>query len=52
MLEKNIYIYILFITQQVSGAVADVLIKHGETVKFGEHELEVRSTPGHTNGTD
>ncbi|ROT75645.1 persulfide dioxygenase ETHE1, mitochondrial [Penaeus vannamei] len=35
---------------EVSGAVADVLIKHGETVKFGEHELEVRSTPGHTNG--
>lgn len=51
MLEKKIYIS-LFITQQVSGAVADVLIKHGETVKFGEHELEVRSTPGHTNGTD
>lgn len=34
----------------VSGAKADILLHEGEKVKFGNHELEVRSTPGHTNG--
>lgn len=34
-----------------SGAVcADVLVKHGDRVGFGRHALEVRETPGHTNG--
>jgi sulfur dioxygenase len=34
-----------------SGAVcADVLVKQGDRVAFGRHELEVRETPGHTNG--
>ncbi|KAK8395856.1 hypothetical protein O3P69_005751 [Scylla paramamosain] len=33
-----------------SGAMADVHVEHGEVVKFGEQELEVRQTPGHTNG--
>src|SRR5688500_15421708 len=33
------------------GAVcADRLVKQGDRVAFGEHELEVRETPGHTNG--
>ncbi len=33
------------------GAVcADRLVKQGDRVVFGEHELEVRETPGHTNG--
>lgn len=33
------------------GAVcADRLVKHGDRIAFGEHELEVRETPGHTNG--
>uniref|UniRef100_A0A915ETY0 Metallo-beta-lactamase domain-containing protein n=1 Tax=Ditylenchus dipsaci TaxID=166011 RepID=A0A915ETY0_9BILA len=35
-----------------SGAIADMLVDHGDVIKFGEagNELEVRSTPGHTNG--
>lgn len=33
-----------------SGAKADVLVRHGDIVKFGRHQLEVRATPGHTNG--
>jgi len=33
-----------------SGAEADVHVAHGDLVKFGSHALEVRETPGHTNG--
>lgn len=34
-----------------SGAVcADRLVKQGDRITFGQHELEVRETPGHTNG--
>ena len=33
-----------------SGAKADVLLKHGEVVKFGSLSVEARATPGHTNG--
>ncbi|KAK7062999.1 Ethylmalonic encephalopathy 1 [Halocaridina rubra] len=33
-----------------SKAMADVKVNPGEKVTFGCHELEVRSTPGHTNG--
>ena len=33
-----------------SGGKADKLVKDGEIIKFGEEELEIRSTPGHTNG--
>jgi glyoxylase-like metal-dependent hydrolase (beta-lactamase superfamily II)/rhodanese-related sulfurtransferase len=29
---------------------ADNLLKHGDTVAFGNRFLEVRATPGHTNG--
>ncbi len=29
---------------------ADVLIRHGEKIKFGKRYLSVRETPGHTNG--
>lgn len=33
------------------GAVcADRLVKHGDHIEFGEDVLEVRETPGHTNG--
>jgi sulfur dioxygenase len=35
---------------EVSTAEADVKIKHGDTIKFGKFTLEVRSTPGHTDG--
>uniref|UniRef100_A0A8D8Q1V2 Persulfide dioxygenase ETHE1, mitochondrial n=1 Tax=Cacopsylla melanoneura TaxID=428564 RepID=A0A8D8Q1V2_9HEMI len=33
-----------------SGAVADVHVTHGDNIQFGDQELEVRATPGHTNG--
>ena len=29
---------------------ADLLLDHGDTVPFGERSLEVRATPGHTDG--
>ena len=29
---------------------ADIQAKHGDTLNFGSHNLEVRSTPGHTGG--
>ncbi len=29
---------------------ADVLVGDGNTIRFGEHTLEVRQTPGHTDG--
>jgi sulfur dioxygenase len=33
-----------------SGALADVHVKHGDNVTFGEVSLGVRHTPGHTPG--
>ncbi|XP_069598625.1 persulfide dioxygenase ETHE1, mitochondrial [Ranitomeya imitator] len=33
-----------------SGALADVHIKEGDSIKFGKYSLEARSTPGHTDG--
>ncbi|XP_069682555.1 persulfide dioxygenase ETHE1, mitochondrial [Periplaneta americana] len=33
-----------------SGAQADVYVNDGQAVEFGRHKLEVRATPGHTNG--
>ncbi|RUS82764.1 hypothetical protein EGW08_009464 [Elysia chlorotica] len=35
---------------EVSKAKADVKLKPNDLVKFGQFELEVRSTPGHTDG--
>jgi sulfur dioxygenase len=29
---------------------ADVLVDDGDAIRFGKHALEVRATPGHTNG--
>lgn len=34
-----------------AGGKADLLVKHGEKIQWGSGlELEVRETPGHTNG--
>jgi len=33
-----------------SGAIADILVRHGDLIQFGKHTIEVRATPGHTNG--
>ena len=36
---------------QESGGLADVYVNHGDFIEFGSgHKLEVRATPGHTNG--
>lgn len=35
---------------KMSGAKADVHVEHGDIIEFGSQKLEVRSTPGHTNG--
>jgi sulfur dioxygenase len=36
---------------EVVGAEnVDVGLKHGDTINFGRHALEVRATPGHTDG--
>ena len=41
----------LILLSEHSGAdCADRLLKHGERVSFGARSLEVRATPGHTNG--
>ena len=33
-----------------SNAQADITVSNGDIVEFGNHKIEVRSTPGHTNG--
>ncbi|KAL9978361.1 hypothetical protein ACROYT_G015862 [Oculina patagonica] len=38
------------VISKISGAKADVFVNDGEKIEFGDQELEVRSTPGHTNG--
>ena len=35
---------------RASGAVADVYVDDGDVIGFGEERLDVRSTPGHTDG--
>ena len=42
--------YCKTVISAASGAHADILVKHGETLQFGKHKLEVRATPGHTKG--
>lgn len=38
------------VSERAGVVCADRLVKQGDTVTFGRHELEVRETPGHTNG--
>ncbi|CAE8622437.1 unnamed protein product [Polarella glacialis] len=38
------------IIAESSGAKADKLVKHGDTIEVGKIKLEVRATPGHTTG--
>jgi sulfur dioxygenase len=38
------------VSSQGGAPCADVPVDDGDTVRFGKHALEVRSTPGHTNG--
>jgi glyoxylase-like metal-dependent hydrolase (beta-lactamase superfamily II)/rhodanese-related sulfurtransferase len=36
--------------RQGGPACADHPVSHGDRIRFGKHELEVRATPGHTEG--
>ena len=38
------------VSERAGVVCADRLVKQGDTVAFGRHKLEVRETPGHTNG--
>lgn len=38
------------VISKASQALADKYVEHGDIIEFGPHKLEVRSTPGHTNG--
>jgi sulfur dioxygenase len=44
------YFPVKSVVSALSGGKADVLAKHGDKLRFGEKEVEVRATPGHTNG--
>lgn len=38
------------LSERAGAVCADWLVKHGDRIRFGGHELEVRETPGHTGG--
>jgi sulfur dioxygenase len=38
------------LSERAGTGCADVLVKQGDRVPFGRHALEVRETPGHTDG--
>ena len=38
------------LSEKAGVGCADVMVKDGDRLRFGEHELEVRETPGHTSG--
>ena len=40
----------ILLSAQAGAAQADRLLQHGDTVPFGSRHLQVRATPGHTNG--
>ena len=40
------------VISKASGAKADIFLEPGDKLKFGRHVLEVRGTPGHTNGNE
>ncbi|HET6339742.1 MAG TPA: rhodanese-like domain-containing protein [Polyangiales bacterium] len=38
------------ISERAGVVCADLQVKHGDLIRFGAHALEVRETPGHTDG--
>jgi len=38
------------LSEQAGSVAQDRLVKEGDVLRFGRHELEVRETPGHTGG--
>ncbi len=41
---------LIMLSEASAAAHADRLLKHGDRVQFGSRHLDVRATPGHTNG--
>jgi sulfur dioxygenase len=48
---KNLLLGSKSVIASTSSALADIHVNHHDTVEFGRHKLQVRETPGHTNGT-
>jgi sulfur dioxygenase len=38
------------LNEKANSSCSDLNLQHGAKIKFGKYELEVRSTPGHTDG--
>lgn len=38
------------VSKHAGAACADILVNDGDVIRFGKYALEVRSTPGHTDG--
>jgi len=38
------------LSERAGVVCSDLQVKHGDRIRFGQHELEVRETPGHTSG--
>ena len=38
------------LSERAGVVCSDIQVKHGDRIRFGTHELEVRETPGHTSG--
>ncbi len=38
------------LSERTGAGCADLYVKEGDRIRFGSYELEVRETPGHTNG--
>ena len=38
------------VISEKSGGMADILVRDGDNIQFGEHSLQVSETPGHTEG--
>ncbi|KAL3995278.1 Persulfide dioxygenase ETHE1 mitochondrial [Acanthocheilonema viteae] len=47
---KQIFPHMRSVLSKCSGGYADVRVSDREILKFGNQNLEVRETPGHTNG--
>ncbi|KAL0276378.1 UNVERIFIED_CONTAM: hypothetical protein PYX00_003965 [Menopon gallinae] len=47
---KGIFPECKSVISEASQAVADIKVTPNDRITFGRHELEIRATPGHTNG--
>lgn len=47
---KQIFPQMLSVISKFSDAQADILVTDKQILKFGNQNLEVRTTPGHTSG--